>query len=30
MPSHVAFDPIPDAIDDEECYDLADLALGGS
>jgi hypothetical protein len=29
VPTHVLLDPMPDAIDDEECYDLADFAPQG-
>ncbi len=29
VPTHVLIDPMPDAIDDEECYDLADFAPQG-
>ncbi len=29
IPTHVVFDPEPDAIDDEECYDLTDVQPAG-
>lgn len=29
VPTHVFFDPMPDGIDDEECYDLTDVRPAG-
>lgn len=29
FPRHVVFDPMPNAIDDEECYDVTDLQAAG-
>lgn len=29
VPTHVTFDPMPGAIDDEECYDLTDVRPAG-